>query len=76
MTDKNTKMKCGWCEKHILPRRTGGANKRFCNAKCRNQYHTATRSMGNSLVQGGEVPLSTLWTFYTPCMERKGQPDE
>ena len=50
---------CLWCGREFVPR-DRGAPQRFCEAGCRDAYHTALRRWGDDAVRSGRLSVAEL----------------
>jgi hypothetical protein len=53
------KSACLWCEAEFAPRK-GGSPQRFCNSKCRDEFHSAGRRFAELAVLSGLLTAADL----------------
>lgn len=55
-----TEIPCPWCERPFQPVRRGAHLKRFCRAKCKNDFETAARQYAHAMVEAGLLSIAEL----------------
>ena len=59
---------CLWCETGFEPRKGGGAPQRFCQPKCRDEFHSAGRRYAEYAVLSGRLAVAELRNAsLAPC---------
>lgn len=55
-----TMTSCPWCHAAFHAREKAGSPQRFCQAACRNAYHSACGRFADLLVKRGFIPIDDL----------------
>ena len=52
--------KCKLCQTDFKPRKTGGSEKKFCNTKCKDQFHSYCIQYSKKLIENNYISMSEL----------------
>ena len=52
--------KCKLCMTNFAPRKTGGSPKKFCDKKCKNQFHSYCKEYSKKLIENNHISMKEL----------------
>ena len=58
MSPAQLSLRCDWCDRPFLPRRSGGRAQRFCLAVCRRAHDAAARARGRAEIESERTTVA------------------
>ena len=60
MSPAELSLRCDWCDRPFLPRRSGGRAQRFCLPACRRAHDAAARARGRAEIESERTTVASV----------------